>query len=70
MSLLEQIEEIKLSFQKGNLVGVDIGLSAVKIAVMSENKKGVYTLEKYGSIPLSEASIIEDEIQKPEEISD
>ena len=53
---------------KGYLIGVDIGLSAVKIAVMADGKKGTYKLEHYESFPLSEASIIEDEVQKPEEI--
>jgi type IV pilus assembly protein PilM len=54
-------------FEKGQLIGVDIGLSAVKIAVLSKSKK-TFRLDKYISIPLSEAAIIEDEIQKPEEI--
>ncbi len=68
MSLVEKIQEMKLNIAKGYLVGVDIGLSAVKIATMAEGKKGTYKLEAYESFPLSEASIIEDEVQKPEEI--
>ncbi|MAZ48778.1 MAG: hypothetical protein CME65_09450 [Halobacteriovoraceae bacterium] len=68
MSIGEKIQEIRLNMAKGYLVGVDIGLSAVKIAVMAEGKKGSYRLEAYESFPLSEASIIEDEVQKPEEI--
>lgn len=54
--------------EKGQLVGLDIGLSAVKIAVFSEGKKGILKLEKFGTYPLSEAAIIEDEVQRPEEL--
>lgn len=58
------------NFDKGQLVGVDIGLSAVKIALMSSPKKNRFRLDHYAAIPLSEAAIIEDEMQKPEEIVD
>lgn len=51
-----------------NLVGVDIGLSAVKLAVL-EGKGEDFTLSKYMQVALPEGAIIEDEIQKPEEIS-
>ena len=57
-----------VNFEKGQLIGIDIGLSAIKICHLSQNKKGVFKIEKYLSTPLSEAAIIEDEIQKPEEI--
>ncbi len=67
---MNKINDFKVLFEKGQLIGIDIGLSAVKIAVLSEVKKGSYKLEKYGNIPLSEAAIIEDEIQKPDEIID
>jgi type IV pilus assembly protein PilM len=67
---MEKFNEFKVNFEKGQLVGVDIGLSAIKICVMSESKKGRLRLEKYKSIPLSEAAIIEDDIQKPEEVID
>lgn len=49
------------------IVGVDIGLSSVKIALI-ENKGKEFSLLKYGSAVLPEGAIIEDEIQKPEEI--
>ena len=65
---MDKINEFKVNFEKGQLVGVDIGLSAVKIAVLNEVKKGNYRLDHYGFIPLSEAAIIEDEVQKPDEI--
>lgn len=51
-----------------NLAGVDIGLSAVKIATL-DGKNGNFTLSKYSQINLPEGAIIEDEIQKPEEIT-
>jgi type IV pilus assembly protein PilM len=56
------------NFEKGQLVGIDIGLSSVKVALLSKTKKNVFRLEKFKSIPLSEAAIIEDEVQKPDEI--
>ena len=67
---MKSINNFKVLFEKGQLVGIDIGLSSVKIAVLSEAKKGSFKLEKYGHIPLSEAAIIEDEIQKPDEVID
>lgn len=66
--LQDKINEFKVNFEKGELIGIDIGLNSVKIALLSSAKKGSYKLEKYKSILLSEAAIIEDEIQKPDEI--
>lgn len=66
-SLVDKYKNLMVQFEKGQLIGVDIGLSAVKIASVSKSKK-TYCLDKYISIPLSEAAVIEDEIQKPEEI--
>lgn len=68
-SLVEQFNNLKAQFEKGQLVGVDIGLSAVKVALLSKVKK-TFRLDHYVSIPLSEAAVIEDEIQKPEEITE
>lgn len=65
---MQKINELKTSMEKGQLVGVDIGLSAIKICLLSNPKKHVYRLDKYISVALSEATIIEDEIQKPDEI--
>ncbi|GAB4017135.1 MAG: type IV pilus assembly protein PilM [Bdellovibrio sp.] len=56
-----------LSIRKKSLIGLDIGLSSVKIAEVSFNGKE-YTLQRYASVPLPEGAIIEDEIQKQEEI--
>ncbi len=66
-SLMKQYKDLMAQFEKGQLVGLDIGLSAVKVAVLSKTKK-TFKLDKFASIPLSEAAIIEDEVQKPEEI--
>ena len=50
--------------------GLDIGLSAIKVCQLSKIKKGKYRLDKFASIPLSEATLIDDEIQKPDEVMD
>lgn len=69
-SLMKKYKDFMANFEKGELVGIDIGLSAVKVALLSIPKKNRYILQHYASIPLSEAAIIEDEIQKPDEIID
>lgn len=58
-----------LTFGSKPLVGIDIGLSAVKLAIL-EGKGKDYTLTKYAQVNLPEGAIIEDEIQKPEEITE
>jgi type IV pilus assembly protein PilM len=64
---MQRIEDFMTMFQSGNLIGIDIGLSSVKMCELS-GSKGRYTIEGFSIISLSEAAIIEDEIQKPEEI--
>ena len=66
---MKQYKDLMAQFEKGQLIGVDIGLSSVKLALLSKSKK-TYRLDKYISIPLTEAAVIEDEVQKPEEIID
>jgi type IV pilus assembly protein PilM len=66
--LVQQYKDFIANFEKGQLVGIDIGLSSVKVCLLSKPKKNVFKLEKYASISLSEAAIIEDEVQKPDEI--
>ena len=75
MDLKESIEKLKDSIQDlvsvgpKNIIGIDIGLSAVKVAEMTVNEKDKkYKLLRYASVRLPEAAIIEDEIQKEEEI--
>ncbi len=49
------------------VIGVDIGQSAIKISEL-EKKKNKFKLVKFSTIPLPEASIVEDEIQKVDEV--
>lgn len=67
-SLQEQIKDFFALFQNGPLIGLDIGMSAVKIAYMTPGRKGSYKLEKFAMLPLAEAAIIDDEVQRPEEV--
>jgi type IV pilus assembly protein PilM len=71
-SLTKTINIIKNLFSSKNksLFGIDIGSSSVKVAEVEAKwgKKPKLTLLHYGYAPLPEGAIIEDEIQKPEEI--
>lgn len=69
-NLNDQIQGLMLNFKKGQLLGVDIGMSAVKLALLTPLRKQNFRVEKFCHLPLSEAAIIEDEIQKPTEITD
>ena len=73
MSIQEDLEDlidkIKNIFDLGgdDIIGLDIGLSAVKVAQIQ--KKGTkYRLTNYAAVSLPEFSMVEDEIQKEEEI--
>jgi type IV pilus assembly protein PilM len=50
------------------LIGLDIGLSSVKMSFIESDGRGNYILNKYASVDLPEASIVDDEIQKEEEV--
>jgi type IV pilus assembly protein PilM len=52
------------------ITGVDIGLSAVKVAELDESSAGQFKLVKFASVALPEGALIEDEIQKEEEIAE
>lgn len=67
-SLMQRYKNFMINFENGQLIGVDIGLSAVKLAYLSAGKKGTYKLSGFASYPLSEASIIDDEVQKVDEV--
>lgn len=54
--------------EKGQLIGLDIGLSAVKVCKLTPGRKGKFKIDHFAIVPLSEAAIIEDEIQKEDEI--
>lgn len=58
-------------FGPKTLIGLDIGQSAVKAAVLSSDKKSTtFKLEHFEVVPLSEGAIIEDEVHKEEEVVD
>ena len=50
------------------VIGIDIGLSAIKFAEVIQISPDVFKINKYTSIPLPEGTIIEDEIQKEDEV--
>jgi type IV pilus assembly protein PilM len=74
LDLKEKIAEIveqtkdQLNLGPKQVVGVDFGLHSVKIAEVQLLSDGNYKLLKYASVPLPEAALIEDEIQKEDEI--
>lgn len=51
----------------GVTIGVDIGAHSIKVCELSGGP-GKFKIERFGIFPLSEAALIEDEIQKPSEI--
>lgn len=51
----------------GSVVGVDIGAHSIKVCELSGNP-GKFKVERFGAFTLSEAALIEDEVQKPSEI--
>lgn len=63
------VEKIKnfLGIIDTQVIGLDIGLSAVKMAEVVKSGNG-FKLTRFVSIPLSEGSLIEDELQKEDEI--
>lgn len=68
-SLKEQIDELMGKINPGSVFGVDIGAHSIKVCEVS-GSPGKIKIERFGSFMLSEAAIIEDEIQKPSEIVD
>lgn len=70
-SVIENIKEkVGEAFYVGpkGIIGIDIGLSAVKMAEVSKQSDGSYKLINYSSVNLPEGTIIEDEIQKEDEV--
>ena len=51
-----------------SIIGIDIGLSQIKVAEMKRSG-GSYKLIGYAAVDLPEGCLIEDDIQKPEEIT-
>ncbi len=66
-TIKDKIEELIYVGPKG-VIGIDIGLSAIKMAEMSQQSDGSYKLTSYSEEELPEGTIIEDEIQKEDEI--
>lgn len=66
-SLKDQIDELVGKFNPGTIVGLDIGSHSIKVCELS-GSIGKLKLERFGIFTLSEATLIEDEIQKPSEI--
>ena len=67
-SLKEQLDELLGKLNPGSMVGLDIGAHSIKVCEVSGGL-GKVKVERFGIYTLSEAAIIEDEIQKPAEIS-
>lgn len=66
-SLKDQIDELMGKLNPGGIFGIDIGAHSIKVCELG-GTPGKFKIDKYGSFTLSEAAIIEDEIQKPSEI--
>jgi len=65
--LISQVKEV-LKIGPSGYIGIDIGLSSVKVAQLDGNGDTGYKLVAYGSGSLPEGAIIEDDIQKEEEV--
>lgn len=68
-SLKDQISDLVTKLNPGNVVGLDIGAHSIKVCELS-GTSGKFKIERFGLFTLSEAALIEDEIQKPSEIID
>lgn len=66
-SIKEQIDELVGKLNPGSIVGLDIGSHSIKVCELS-GSIGKLKLDHFGVYTLSEAAIIEDEVQKPSEI--
>lgn len=66
-SIKDRVGEMFYVGPKG-VIGIDIGLSAVKVAEVVTTSEGGYKINRYASVDLPEGTIIEDEIQKEDEI--
>jgi type IV pilus assembly protein PilM len=66
-SLKEQIDDLLSKLNPGTVVGLDIGAHSIKICEVSGGL-GKVKVERFGIFTLSEAALIEDEVQKPSEI--
>ncbi len=68
-SLKEQIDDLLGKLNPGGIFGIDIGAHSIKVCEVSGAPKK-FKVDKFGTFVLPEAAIIEDEFQKPSEISE
>jgi len=68
-SLKEQIDDLLGKFNPGTIVGLDIGAHSIKVCELS-GTPSKFKLERFSVLQLSEAAIIEDEIQRPSEVTE
>ncbi len=74
MDAKELIELVKehitdmLGSANKSVIGIDLGLSAIKLAEVTKTSDNKYKVQRYTSVDLPEGTIIEDEIQKEDEI--
>lgn len=68
-SLKEQLDDLLGKINPGGVVGLDIGAHSIKVCELT-GAPGKIKVERFGVFTLSEAAIIEDEVQKPSEITD
>jgi type IV pilus assembly protein PilM len=68
-SLKEQIDDLLLKINPGTIFGIDIGAHSIKVCELS-GTPGKFIVQKFGVFNLSDAVLIEDEVQKPQEIID
>ncbi len=68
-SLKAQIDDLLGKLSPGGIVGLDIGAHSIKVCELS-GSPGKVKLERFGVFTLSEAAVIEDELQKPSEITE
>lgn len=68
-SFQEKLQDLLGNISTGPVVGVDLGSHSIKVCEIS-GSAGKWRLDKFAVIPLSEAAIIDDEFQKPEEITE
>lgn len=66
-SLRDTIDDLMGKVSPGVTIGVDIGAHSIKVCELSGGP-GKFKIERFGVFTLSEAALIEDEIQKPSEL--
>ena len=69
LSLREQFDNLLGNLNPGGIVGLDIGSHSIKVCEIS-GSPGKIRVERFGVFTLSEAAVVEDELQKPSEIID